>query len=117
MLRCQRLPPGCPADYFSALSRGKAFGALWLTGALGGMLGALYATNMGELSMPAMLWLLRPEAEHYSALSRGRAFWALNSCFALGRVIGAAFATNMGNGGRQQAQQRTSQAVHRLICF
>lgn len=36
------------ADYFSALSRGKAFGALWLTGALGGMLGALYATNMGK---------------------------------------------------------------------
>lgn len=37
------------ADYFSALSRGKAFGALWLTGALGGMLGALFATNMGHL--------------------------------------------------------------------
>lgn len=35
------------ADYFSALSRGKAFGALYLTSALGGMLGALYSTNMG----------------------------------------------------------------------
>ncbi|EFN59499.1 hypothetical protein CHLNCDRAFT_138130 [Chlorella variabilis] len=36
------------ADYFSALSRGKAFGALYLTSALGGMLGALFATNMGH---------------------------------------------------------------------
>ncbi|PRW58308.1 MFS general substrate transporter [Chlorella sorokiniana] len=29
-------------------SRGKAFGALYLTSALGGMLGALFATNMGH---------------------------------------------------------------------
>ncbi|KAL4431153.1 hypothetical protein ABPG75_006409 [Micractinium tetrahymenae] len=36
------------ADYFSALSRGTAFGALYLTSALGGMLGALFATNMGH---------------------------------------------------------------------
>ena len=32
----------------AALSRGKAFGALYLTSALGGMLGALFATNMGH---------------------------------------------------------------------
>lgn len=36
------------ADYYGEHSRGKAFGALYLTGALGGMIGALYATNMGE---------------------------------------------------------------------
>ncbi|KAL6780780.1 hypothetical protein ACKKBF_B11780 [Auxenochlorella protothecoides x Auxenochlorella symbiontica] len=36
------------ADYFSELSRGKAFGALYLTGALGGTLGTLFATNMGH---------------------------------------------------------------------
>ncbi|KAK9786693.1 hypothetical protein WJX73_003542 [Symbiochloris irregularis] len=35
------------ADYFSEASRGTAFGALYLTGALGAMLGALYATNLG----------------------------------------------------------------------
>lgn len=34
------------ADYYSALSRGKAFGALYLMGALGGMLGALVSECM-----------------------------------------------------------------------
>jgi len=38
------------ADYFKEGSRGKAFGALYLTGALGGMLGALGATNLGHLT-------------------------------------------------------------------
>ncbi|KAL4422801.1 hypothetical protein ABPG75_008998 [Micractinium tetrahymenae] len=33
------------ADYYHASSRGQAFGTLWLTISLGGMLGALYATN------------------------------------------------------------------------
>jgi MFS family permease len=37
------------ADYHAADSRGKAFGALWLTISFGGMLGALYATNVGSL--------------------------------------------------------------------
>ncbi|KAL4545028.1 hypothetical protein Ndes2526B_g02147 [Nannochloris sp. 'desiccata'] len=37
------------ADYHAAESRGKAFGALWLTISFGGMLGALYATNVGSL--------------------------------------------------------------------
>jgi predicted MFS family arabinose efflux permease len=37
------------ADYHAADSRGKAFGALWLTISFGGMLGALYATNVGAL--------------------------------------------------------------------
>ena len=36
------------ADYYHATSRGRAFGALWLVISVGGMLGALYATNMGE---------------------------------------------------------------------
>ncbi|PSC76181.1 MFS general substrate transporter [Micractinium conductrix] len=33
------------ADYYHASARGQAFGTLWLTISLGGMLGALYATN------------------------------------------------------------------------
>lgn len=37
------------ADYHAADSRGRAFGALWLTISFGGMLGALYATNVGSL--------------------------------------------------------------------
>lgn len=36
------------ADYYPDSSRGKAFGGLFLTGAVGGMLGSLYATNLGE---------------------------------------------------------------------
>ena len=45
--------PGLPvlqslvADLFAATQRGRAFGVLYLTGALGGMAGALYATNLG----------------------------------------------------------------------
>lgn len=35
------------ADLFPAARRGRAFGCLYLTAALGGMLGALYATNLG----------------------------------------------------------------------
>jgi len=35
------------ADYYPPASRGRAFGALYLTGAVGGMLGSLFATNMG----------------------------------------------------------------------
>ena len=35
------------ADYYEDLDRGKAFGALYLTGAVGAMIGALYATNIG----------------------------------------------------------------------
>ncbi|KAK9841289.1 hypothetical protein WJX74_003225 [Apatococcus lobatus] len=34
------------ADFYSPATRGKAFGTLYLTGALGGMLGGLYATNV-----------------------------------------------------------------------
>jgi MFS family permease len=35
------------ADYYSADSRGKAFGMMGLTSATGAMVGALYATNIG----------------------------------------------------------------------
>lgn len=35
------------ADFYPSSARGRAFGALWLTICFGGMLGALYATNMG----------------------------------------------------------------------
>lgn len=36
------------ADYYKPLSRGKAFGGLYLFGALGGMLGAFLGTNLGS---------------------------------------------------------------------
>ena len=42
------------ADYYSSCSRGSAFGALYLTGAMGGMLGSLFATNLGELAWPGV---------------------------------------------------------------
>lgn len=35
------------ADYYDELDRGKAFGALYMTSALGGAFGSLYATNQG----------------------------------------------------------------------
>jgi MFS family permease len=38
------------ADYYPAASRGSAFGALYLTSALGGMGGSFFATNLGERS-------------------------------------------------------------------
>ena len=40
------------ADYYSASSRGSAFGALYLTSALGGMGGSILATNLGENQRP-----------------------------------------------------------------
>lgn len=45
------------ADYYDELDRGKAFGALYMTSALGGAFGSLYATNQGQqlLASPAML--------------------------------------------------------------
>ena len=36
------------ADYYHARNRGKAFGAMTLTGSLGGMFASMYATNLGE---------------------------------------------------------------------
>jgi hypothetical protein len=36
------------ADFYTDSNRGKAFGGLFLTGAVGGMLGSLYATNLGK---------------------------------------------------------------------
>lgn len=40
------------ADYYNASSRGSAFGALYLTSALGGMGGSILATNLGESQQP-----------------------------------------------------------------
>lgn len=37
------------ADYYSEERRGRAFGLLYLTGTLGALVGALYATNIGHL--------------------------------------------------------------------
>ncbi len=39
------------ADYYSAGARGSAFGALYLTSALGGMGGSIVATNLGGGSL------------------------------------------------------------------
>lgn len=39
------------ADYYSEAARGRAFGALYLTGAIGAMLGSIYATNLGAFPL------------------------------------------------------------------
>lgn len=46
------------ADYYDELDRGKAFGALYMTSALGGAFGSLYATNQGQqcAALSAVLW-------------------------------------------------------------
>lgn len=41
---CQSLT----ADLFPSSARGRAFGLLWMTALLGGMLAPLTATNLGE---------------------------------------------------------------------
>jgi MFS family permease len=46
------------ADYFKPVSRGSAFGALQMTGALGGMAGALFATNIGHLQIQIFEYLI-----------------------------------------------------------
>ena len=47
------------ADYFPEASRGRAFGALYLTGAFGAMLGAIYATNLGTDRLHTLKQLLK----------------------------------------------------------
>ena len=51
------------ADYYDELDRGKAFGALYMTSALGGAVGSLYATNQGQhyLCVTAAFGLLLPQ--------------------------------------------------------
>lgn len=45
------------ADYYDELDRGKAFGALYMTSALGGAFGSLYATNQGQhLALGSAVW-------------------------------------------------------------
>lgn len=46
------------ADYYDELDRGKAFGALYMTSALGGAIGSLYATNQGR-----QVHIMLPEAD------------------------------------------------------
>jgi len=46
------------ADLFPAAARGRAFGVMALTGALGGMLGGLFATNVGAKGDVAVPWPL-----------------------------------------------------------
>ena len=54
------------ADYYDELDRGKAFGALYMTSALGGAIGSLYATNQGELSQHSMCSLLHQVSQNHS---------------------------------------------------
>lgn len=42
------------ADLYPAEQRGRAFGTLQLTASLGGMLGGVFATNMGGLRLAGM---------------------------------------------------------------
>lgn len=44
------------ADYYSEAARGRAFGYLYLTGALGAMVGTLYATNLGACTARERVW-------------------------------------------------------------
>jgi MFS family permease len=46
------------ADYYSADTRGSAFGMMCLTSATGAMVGALYATNIGGLPACLVAWLV-----------------------------------------------------------
>lgn len=56
------------ADYYDELDRGKAFGALYMTSAMGGAIGSLYATNQGKqirtlhciVSLACLLYTITP---------------------------------------------------------
>ena len=50
------------ADYYDELDRGKAFGALYMTSALGGAVGSLYATNQGQQLVSMSVMLCAPQA-------------------------------------------------------
>lgn len=76
------------ADYYDELDRGKAFGALYMTSALGGAFGSLYATNQGQhFALLSAVWScyqsidceqqtaeVLSQSEAHSAL---RHFWVL----------------------------------------
>lgn len=59
------------ADYNPPEQRGKAFGLLFMTGALGALLGALYATNVGHLHP------LGVEGWRFAFLTVAVASWAI----------------------------------------
>lgn len=52
------------ADYYDELDRGKAFGALYMTSALGGAFGSLYATNQGWCPASGVCCCLEPAHCH-----------------------------------------------------
>lgn len=53
------------ADYYDELDRGKAFGALYMTSALGGAFGSLYATNQGRCHTTCCLQFMQvTSAQH-----------------------------------------------------
>ena len=72
------------ADYYPPASRGRAFGWLYLTGALGGMIGSLYATNLGMPSTWAACMIYG--ATEDSASMSGRWCCACCSCEREGNI-------------------------------
>ncbi|KAG2486460.1 hypothetical protein HYH03_014907 [Edaphochlamys debaryana] len=77
------------ADYFTATRRGEAFGTLMLTGALGGMLGAVFATNLGSQAP------LGVEGWRLAFLAVGAASFAIGAC----TLVYAVDPTRGGQGG------------------
>ena len=49
-----------------AEDRGKAFGVLLFSGSMGGMIGSLYATNLGNLFAYAIIQTLHTSAAMYA---------------------------------------------------
>ena len=64
------------ADSYSEASRGKAFGALYLTGAFGAMAGTLYATNMGAAPHMSTLRDCRCKTTHGVRIVHATGFMA-----------------------------------------
>ena len=62
------------ADYNAAQRRGRAFGLLHLTGAVGALLGALFATNVGHLRP------LGIEGWRFAFATVAAASWAIGAC-------------------------------------
>ena len=90
------------ADYNAADSRGTAFGALWLTISFGGMLGALYATNVGAL--------------HPLGLDGWRfVFYSVASVSILVGLLNAKYVFDPGWHAQQQQQRRDQQRLQQEL--
>ncbi|KAL6782703.1 hypothetical protein ACKKBG_A07800 [Auxenochlorella protothecoides x Auxenochlorella symbiontica] len=79
------------ADYYPPGARGRAFGALWLVISLGGMLGALYATNMGAatpLGVPGWRFVFVSVAVASAGVGLANGIWVHDPGYA-GRAAAA----------------------------